>query len=674
MVSVNQLTVSFGGADLFNNITFIVNPRDRIGLVGKNGAGKTTLLKIFAGLQEATSGTVVIPQNIDVGYLPQQMIHQNGRTVMEETRTAFDRVLGLLHEIECINIEITERADFESDAYIDLLHRLTDLNEHYEMLGGVTVDADVEKTLTGLGFSPSEFDRPTAELSGGWRMRIELAKILLRRPNVLLLDEPTNHLDIESIQWFESYLKDFAGAVVLVSHDRAFLDNVTQRTVEISLGKIYDYKAPYTQYLELRREFREQQLASYRNQQRMIQDTEEFIERFRYKATKAVQVQSRIKQLEKVERIEVDEEDLSAIHVKFPPAPRSGTVVVETEGLVKRYGTKTILDGIDFKVHRGEKIAFAGRNGEGKTTLSKVIMGEASHEAGTVKIGHNVKIGYYAQNQDEIMDENMTVFQTIDYVAVGDIRTKMRDLLGAFLFRGDDIDKKVKVLSGGERSRLAMVKLLLEPYNLLLLDEPTNHLDIRSKDILKQALIRYDGTLIVVSHDRDFLDGLVNKVYEFRDRGIREHIGGIYEFLQKKKADSLRELNSPPAPLHRRGEKARQSVTQDQQLPQTIKDSKESYLEKKEWDRQLRKAASQVAEVEERIARIEREIETTGHLLAAPEHLDVEEIEKMSAHYQQLQLNLDEAMTEWEELTTELEGMKKEWFYSFLCGIISKFP
>ncbi len=651
MISVNQLTVSFGGTELFSNITFLVQPRDRIGLVGKNGAGKSTLLKIFAGLQEATSGTVIVPQDIDVGYLPQQMIHQSGKTVMEETRTAFDRVLGLLHEIEHINIELAGRTDYESDAYLDLIHRLTDLNERYEMLGGSSVDADVEKTLIGLGYTASDFDRQTSELSGGWRMRIELAKILLRRPHVLLLDEPTNHLDIESIEWLENYLKDFPGAVVLVSHDRAFLDNVTLRTVEISLGKIYDYKAPYTQYLELRREFREQQLAAYRNQQKMIQDTEEFIERFRYKATKAVQVQSRIKQLDKVERIEIDDEDLSAIHVKFPPAPRSGTIVVETEGLVKRYGAKTILDGIDFKIHRGEKVAFAGKNGEGKSTLSKVIMDEVSHEGGTVKIGHNVHIGYFAQNQDEIMDENLTVFQTIDQVAVGDIRTKMRDLLGAFLFRGDDIDKKVKVLSGGERSRLAMVKLLLEPYNLLLLDEPTNHLDIRSKDILKQALMKYDGTLIIVSHDRDFLDGLVNKVYEFSHRKIKEHIGGIYEFLQKKKVASLQELNrktKPPA--------------SDKQAPVTAqesKDSKESYLEKKEWDKQIRKAASLVTDVETCISRIEREMEATEHLLAVPEHLEAGELEKMSAHYQQLQQDLDEAMAQWEQLTTELEEIKK---------------
>ena len=644
MVSINQLTVSFSGTDLFSDVTFIVNPRDRIGLVGKNCAGKTTLLKVFAGIQEATSGTVVVPQHVDVGYLPQQMIHLSGRTVIEEARTAFERVLDLLHKIDGVNAEISARSDYESDSYLSLIHRLTELNERYEILGGASIDADVEKTLSGLGFSQEDFLRQTSEFSGGWRMRIELAKILLRRPNLLLLDEPTNHLDIESIQWLENYLNEFAGAIILVSHDRAFLDNVTQRTVEISLGKIYDYKASYTPYLELRREFREQQMSAWRNQQKMIQDTEQFIERFRYKATKAVQVQSRIKQLEKVERIEVDDEDSSAINVKFPPAPRSGTVVVEIADLLKRYGTKTVLDGVDFKIHRGEKVAFAGRNGEGKTTLSKVIMGELPYETGTVRIGHNVKTGYFAQNQDEIMDESLTVFQTIDRVAVGDIRTRMRDLLGAFLFRGDDIDKKVKVLSGGERSRLAMIKLLLEPYNLLLLDEPTNHLDIRSKDLLKQALVKYDGTLIIVSHDRDFLDGLVEKVYEFRDKQIKEHIGGIYDFLQKKKIDSLKEL----------GRKTATSVAVPVPKKAT-QESKEIYLEKKELDRQLRKAASSVAGVEERIARIEREMEATEHLLAAPEHLDTEEIEEMSEHYRKLQSDLDEAMKQWERLTEELE-------------------
>ncbi|MDR1672293.1 MAG: ATP-binding cassette domain-containing protein [Bacteroidales bacterium] len=645
MVSVNQLTVSFGGTDLFGNITFVVNPKDRIGLVGKNGAGKSTLLKILAGLQEASSGTVNIPQNVEVGYLPQQMVHRSGKTVVEETRTAFDRILKLQDEMDRLTRAIAGRSDHDSEAYLNLIHRLTDINERHVILGGNNIDADVEKTLMGLGFSLSDFNRQTSELSGGWRMRIELAKVLLRRPRLLLLDEPTNHLDIESIQWLENFLKDFSGAVVLVSHDRAFLDNVTRRTVEISLGKIYDYKASYTQYLELRKEFREGQLAAYRNQQKMIQDTEEFIERFRYKATKAVQVQSRIKQLEKVERIEVEDEDLSAIHVRFPAAPRSGTVVVETRSLVKRYGNKLILDGIDFKIHRGEKVAFAGKNGEGKSTLSKIIMGEVPHEQGTVTVGHNVKTGYFAQNQDEIMDENLTVFQTIDNVAVGNIRAKIRDLLGAFLFRGDEIDKKVKVLSGGERSRLAMVKLLLEPYNLLLLDEPTNHLDIRSKEILKQALLKYDGTLIVVSHDRDFLDGLVSKVYEFRDHGMKEYTGGIYDFLQKKRIADLRDLDRRETP-----------TIEPAKRKDATKDTKESYLGKKEWDRQVRKIAGQISETEEKISRIEREMEATAQLLSVPEHLDVEEIDAMSQRYHCLQTELQQCMEVWERLSTEMDN------------------
>ncbi|MDR2848887.1 MAG: ATP-binding cassette domain-containing protein [Bacteroidales bacterium] len=647
MVSVNQLTVSFGGTELFSNISFLVNPRDRVGLVGKNGAGKSTLLKIFAGLQEATSGSVTIPNGVDVGYLPQQMIHQSGKTVLNETRTAFDRILNMQRDIDRLNTAIAERTDYDTEAYMELIHRSSELSERVQLLGGTSIDADIEKTLVGLGFNSGDFNRQTSELSGGWRMRIELAKILLQRPHVLLLDEPTNHLDIESIQWLENYLKEFTGAVVLVSHDRAFLDNVTLRTVEISLGKIYDYKAPYTKYLDLRKEFREQQLAAYRNQQKMIQDTEAFIERFRYKATKAVQVQSRIKQLDKVERLEVDDEDLTAIHVRFPAAPRSGAVVVETNSLVKRYGEKLILNGIDFKVHRGEKVAFAGKNGEGKSTISKIIMGEVTYEQGNVTIGHNVKIGYYAQNQDEIMNEELTVFQTIDNVAVGDARTKIRDLLGAFLFRGDDIDKKVKVLSGGERSRLAMVKLLLEPYNLLLLDEPTNHLDIRSKDVLKQALLKYDGTLIIVSHDRDFLDGLVTKVYEFRDKQVKEHIGGIYDFLQKKNIVNLQDLD-------KKATVARQSAATSQES----KNTKDNYLEKKDWDRQVRKIATQVTDMEEKISRIEREIDTTENLLAVPEHLDAEEIDNMSKHYQQLQDELKQAMQTWEQLTVELEKIK----------------
>jgi ATP-binding cassette subfamily F protein 3 len=652
MISVHQLTVSFGGTELFSNISFLVNVRDRIGLTGKNGAGKSTLLKIFAGLQEPDSGTVVIPGGVDVGYLPQQMIHQCGKTVIEEARTAFKHLLSLQHEMENVNRALSERSDYESDGYMQLIRHSTELHERYEILNNGNMDADVEKTLTGLGFNASDFNRPTSELSGGWRMRIELAKILLKRPHVLLLDEPTNHLDIESIQWLEAFLKDFSGAVVLVSHDRAFLDNVTHRTVELSLGKMYDYKAPYTKYLELRKEFREQQMAAYRNQQKMIQDTENFIERFRYKATKAVQVQSRIKQLEKTERIEVDDEDLTAIHVRFPPAPRSGTIVVETESLVKRYGEKTILDGVDIKIHRGERAAFVGKNGEGKSTLAKIIMGEITCESGKLKIGHNVKIGYFAQNQDEIMDENLTVFQTIDNAATGDIRTKIRDLLGAFLFRGDDIDKKVKVLSGGERSRLAMVKLLLEPYNLLLLDEPTNHLDIRSKDVLKQALLQYDGTLIVVSHDRDFLDGLVNKVYEFQNKKIKEHIGGVYDFLRKKQISHFRELERSNTPAN---EPAKRTTNEPKG-----KNTKDNYLEKKEWEKTLRKLSTQVTETEEKITRIEREMETTMQLLSVPSLLDAQEIDNMSEHYRNLQDQLQQQMNKWEQLVAESDKAHNE--------------
>ena len=541
MISVNQLTVQFGGFDLFKDISFLINPKDRIGLVGKNGAGKSTLLKILCGLQQPTSGEVVIPSDVEIGYLPQQMIHQDGKTVLDEARTAFAEVLNMDKRIQQLNLALTLRKDHESAEYLNLIHEISELTDRFHLHGGLNIDESLEQTLLGLGFSTRDFHRQTKEFSGGWRMRIELAKLLLRRPNVLLLDEPTNHLDIESIQWLENYIKDFNGAAVIISHDKAFLNNLTLRTIEISLGKIYNYKAAYSEYVELRKERREQQFAAYRNQQKMIGDSEEFIERFRYKASKAVQVQSRIKQLDKIDRIEVDEEDTSAINIKFPAAPRSGTIVVEAANVTKAYGNHVVLNGVDFIIERGEKIAFVGKNGEGKTTFSKVIMNEIDFQ-GNSKIGHNVSIGYFAQNQDELMNENLTVLETIDLVAVGDVRFKMRDLLGAFLFRGDDVDKKVKVLSGGERSRLAMVKLLLQPVNLLVLDEPTNHLDMRSKDLLKQALLNYDGTLILVSHDREFLDGLVTKVYEFKDHKIKEFIGGIYDFLQKRKLENLSEL------------------------------------------------------------------------------------------------------------------------------------
>ena len=547
MISINQLTVQFGGFDLFRDISFLINPRDRIGLVGKNGAGKSTMLKILNGMQKPTSGSVVIPDSCKIGYLPQQMVHQDGKTVVEEARTAFIEILELDKRMQYLNTMIGLREDHHSQEYLDLIHEVSEVNERFHFLGGSNMDESLEQTLLGLGFTYEDFKRQTSEFSGGWRMRIELAKILLIRPDVLLLDEPTNHLDIESIQWLEGYIKDFNGAVVIISHDKAFLDNLTTRTIEISLGKIYNYKASYSVYVELRKERREQQMAAFRNQKKKIEDTEEFIERFRYKASKAVQVQSRIKQLDKIDRLEVDDEDTSAINIKFPPSPRSGTVVAEAKKVVKAYGQKVILNDIDIVIERGEKVAFVGKNGEGKTTFSRILIGELDYK-GDVKLGHNVKVGYFAQNQDELMDENLTVLETIDQVATGDIRSKLRDLLGSFLFRGEEVDKKVKVLSGGERSRLAMVKLMLQPVNLLVLDEPTNHLDMRSKDILKKAIANFDGTLIVVSHDREFLDGLVNKVYEFRDHKIKEHIGGIYDFLKKRKLESLSELERKSKP------------------------------------------------------------------------------------------------------------------------------
>jgi ATP-binding cassette, subfamily F, member 3 len=645
MVSVQDISVSFGSFDLLINVSFLINDQDRIGLAGKNGAGKSTLLKIIAGLQSSSAGTVDMSKDVSIGYLPQQMKVSDTTTVLNETLTAFAEINSLSDEIESCSAEITRREDYDSPEYLKLCDHLTVVEERYRMLGGNNYMAEAEQTLAGLGFERKDFDRATRELSGGWRMRIELAKILLKKPSLFLLDEPTNHLDIESIQWLESFLASYSGAVVLVSHDKAFLDNVTNRTIEISLGKIYDYKASWSKYLILRQERREQQIAAYRNQQKMIDDTEKFIERFRYKATKAVQVQSKIKQLDKVDRLEVDEEDTSSINLRFPPAPRSGTVVVEAKELSKSYGILNVLNKIDFKISRGEKVAFVGRNGEGKTTFSRIITGELDH-TGDLKLGHNVKIGYFAQNQDVLLDENKSVLQTIDDVAKGDVRTKIRDMLGAFLFRGDDVDKKVKVLSGGERSRLALVKLLLEPVNLLVLDEPTNHLDMRSKDILKKALIKFDGTLIVVSHDRDFLDGIVGKVYEFRNNRIKETIGGIYDFLRKKRLQNLRDIE------------IKEKVKQEN-VSTEISSNKQKYLEKKEYDRNLRKLKKRLEESELLIERIENEVLAVDKSFMEPGN-STEAHEVDYNKYRDLKEQMNEEMNRWTQYSEELEKFLKE--------------
>ncbi len=637
MISLDNLTVSYGGWTLFDNISFLINPKDRIGLVGRNGAGKTTLLRLIMGEQQPTSGAVTIGTDCTLGYLPQTMRVHDTTSLVEETAKAFEEVNGLEKEISRLTAEIAERTDYESEAYADLLHRLNEAQDRFAILGGDTREADIEKTLLGLGFKRTDFTRPTAEFSGGWRMRIELAKLLLRRPSIFLLDEPTNHLDIESIQWLEEYLKNYSGAVLLISHDRAFLDNVTTRTVELSLGKVTDYKVPYSKYVELRRERREQQKAAYENQQRMIEKTEEFIEKFRYKPTKSNQVQSRIKQLEKLDRLEIEEEDLSHLNIKFPPAPRSGQVVAEIKEAGMSFGAKHVFSGADFTIEKGDRIALVGRNGEGKTTLARMLIGELTPTEGSIRLGANVNIGYYAQNQDDLMDGEFTVFDTLDRVAVGDIRTRLRDILGAFLFRGEDIDKKVKVLSGGERSRLAMARMMLEPRNLLVLDEPTNHMDMRSKDILKEAIMKYDGTVVVVSHDREFLDGMVDKIYEFRDGGVQEYLGGIYYFLEKRKLASLQEIERRDKPT---------AATAPKEST-----GKLSYEQKKEQEKLLRKLRKQVSEIEAELAKVEEEIAAFDQKFAVA----TEYVEADYKAYNDLKARYDHLMHEWEKASYEVE-------------------
>lgn len=615
MISVRNITVEFNATKLLDDISYTINRRDRIALVGKNGAGKSTMLKIIAGLQNPTSGAVAVPNDTTIGYLPQQMEVADSTTLADEVRKAFGHIADMHRRLDNMNARLAERTDYESEAYAKLIDEVTTLSERIAMEESENHEAEMERTLTGLGFLRTDFDRPTSEFSGGWRMRIELAKLLLRHPDVLLLDEPTNHLDIESIQWLENFLMTKAQAVVLVSHDRAFIDNVTNRTIEISLGHIYDYAVNYSKFLELRKERLEQQQRAYANQQKMIQDTEEFIERFRYKATKSVQVQSRIKQLAKIERIEVDEVDTSHLNLRFPPAPRSGDYPLIVDNVGKAFGDHQVFDNATFTLKRGDKVAFVGKNGEGKSTLVKCIMGQLEH-TGVLKIGHNVKIGYFAQNQAQLLDGDLTVFDTIDRVAVGDIRLKIRDILGAFMFGGEASDKKVKVLSGGEKTRLAMIRLLLEPVNFLILDEPTNHLDIPTKEILKQAVKDFTGTVIVVSHDRQFLDGLVDKVYEFGGGKVRECLGGIYEFLEKKKLSSLNALNSS-APSRVAEPEKKPVVAKAEPQPQAQEAKTRSYAEQREHDKAVRRARKKVEEAEAEVASREAAVKAIEDELAS---------------------------------------------------------
>ena len=657
MISVDNLKVEFNATPLFEKVGFVINRKDRIALVGKNGAGKSTLLKIIAGLQNPTEGHVAVPRDCTIGYLPQVMVLSDEHTVMQEAEKAFDDIKQMQARLNEMNQELSDRTDYDSDDYHALIERYTHDSERFTMMGGTNYQAEIERTLQGLGFNRSDFDRPTREFSGGWRMRIELAKLLLRHPDVLLLDEPTNHLDIESIEWLENFLATKANAVMLVSHDRAFLNNVTTRTIEISCRHIYDYKVKYDEFVTLRKERREQQLRAYQNQQKMIEDTKDFIERFRYKATKAVQVQSRIKMLEKVVPIEVDEEDNSTLRLKFVCSDRSGSYPVICDEVGKAFGDHQVFDRVTLTINRGDKVAFVGRNGEGKTTLVRCIMQQITDYTGKLTIGHNVKIGYFAQNQAQLLDENLTVFETIDYVATGDMRLKIRDILGAFMFGGEDVDKKVKVLSGGERTRLAMIKLLLEPVNFLILDEPTNHLDMRSKDVLKEAISQFEGTVIVVSHDRDFLDGLVQKVYEFGGGRVKEHIGGIYDFLREKHEQLLK--MGTEANVSERGIDALFAATNAPVKEETkqVKLGALSYAEQKEFNKKVKKAERMVENCEQTISETESAIAILEAQMATPEGAaDMSLYEK----HMKLKESLDKAMEEWEIASEELEKLKQQ--------------
>ncbi len=645
MVSVDNIKVDFGGTHLFHDVSFIINKKDRVALVGKNGAGKTTLLRILSGEQQPTEGAVSRKRNITIGYLPQVMNLQDGRTVFQEAESAFEHIHEMEHEIERLNNELALRDDYDTPEYQQIIEDYTHLNEQYTMMGGSHYEAEIERTLMGLGFLRSDFERPTSEFSGGWRMRIELAKLLLKHPDLLLLDEPTNHLDIESIQWLEQFLARSSNAVLLVSHDRAFLNTVTNRTIEISCGRIYDYKLSYDKFMQTRKERREQQIRSYENQQKEIADIKEFIERFRYKPTKAVQVQSRIKQLEKIVPIEIDEEDTSRLRLKFAPATRSGNYPVICEDVEKTFGNHTVFRGVNFTINRGEKVAFVGRNGEGKTTMVRCILGELEH-GGTITIGHNVQPAYFAQHQAQLLDENQTVFQTIDNVATGDIRLRIRDILGAFMFGGEASDKPVKVLSGGERSRLAMIRLLLQQMNLLILDEPTNHLDMQSKDVLKEAIRDFDGTVIVVSHDRDFLNGLVTKVYEFGEGKVREHLGGIYDYLASKNAVSINEALSAAKPT------ATQAATPEKPV---VSESRLSYEAEKQQQKQRRKIEKQVEQCEQTVGEFESAIAALEDIMSTPEGSTTKNFEKYAA----LKKQLAEAEALWEKSMEELENLNQ---------------